>query len=90
MTSAIDTLDPAFRSEIKAAAEDLENNEKDTFAGHRHYLELYGFLLHWTLLVAEEKTTSVTSKSKVSRFVNQANTFLTHSKSFIERQIESR
>ncbi|KAI9006529.1 condensin complex component cnd1 [Phycomyces nitens] len=60
----LDILLSAFRAEVKATSEDLENNEKETFPDHRRFLELYGFLVHWFLLAAEEKTTSISTKSK--------------------------
>jgi condensin complex subunit 1 len=48
----------AFRVEVKSTSEDLDNNEKDTFNNHRLYLELYGFLIHWFLFLAEDNATS--------------------------------
>ncbi|KAL0080987.1 non-SMC mitotic condensation complex subunit 1-domain-containing protein [Phycomyces blakesleeanus] len=60
----LDILLSAFRAEVKATSDGLENNEKETFQEHRRYLELYGFLVHWFLLAAEEKTTNVSTKSK--------------------------
>ena len=63
--------DIAFRAEIKATSDDLDNNEKDTFVGHRQSLEHYGFLVHWILIVSEQTsssaiiTTSMSTKPKV-------------------------
>jgi hypothetical protein len=56
----------AFRQEIKAAAADIEANEKETFATHKTVLEMYGFILHWFLLTMEEKS-SASGKMKVDR-----------------------
>ncbi|KAK4520610.1 uncharacterized protein ATC70_006488 [Mucor velutinosus] len=58
LSRLFDILLSAFRVEIKATADDLENNEKETFNNHRLHLELYGFLVHWFLLLAEEHSTS--------------------------------
>ncbi|KAI7859019.1 armadillo-type protein [Circinella umbellata] len=52
----MDSLLSAFRAEIKATSDDLDNNEKDTFVGHRQSLEHYGFLVHWILIVSEQSS----------------------------------
>lgn len=53
---------------MKSTSDDLDNNEKETFNNHRLYLELYGFLIHWFLLLAEDNATTSTMvrKSKSS------------------------
>lgn len=55
----------------------MDNNEKDTFNNHRLHLELYGFLVHWFLIQAEDNTTSstVARKSKTSNTSNDLKTF---------------
>ncbi|EPB86159.1 hypothetical protein HMPREF1544_07061 [Mucor circinelloides 1006PhL] len=58
LSRLFDIVLSAFRVEIKATADDLENNEKETFNNHRLHLELYGFTVHWFLLLAEEHSTS--------------------------------
>ncbi|KAI8393588.1 non-SMC mitotic condensation complex subunit 1-domain-containing protein [Radiomyces spectabilis] len=60
----LDILLSAFKSEIRTASDDLDNNEKDTFAGHRQHLELYSFLIYWFLTAVEEKSSGTTTKSK--------------------------
>ena len=55
----------AFKSEIRATEDDLKANDKETFASHRQYLELYGFLIHWLLIQIEEASSSMTAKTKV-------------------------
>jgi hypothetical protein len=60
----------AFRSEVKATFEDINNNETRTFADHRTCLEHYIFLIYWLLEQSEEAAKSAAataaSKSKVS------------------------
>ncbi|GAN09384.1 condensin complex component cnd1 [Mucor ambiguus] len=64
LSRLFDILLSAFRVEIKTTADDLENNEKESFNNHRLHLELYGFLVHWFLLLAEEHSTSSTMVRK--------------------------
>lgn len=53
--------------EVKSTEDDLNNNEKDTFNNHKFFLELYGFLIHWLLLSAEDNTTSSKMVRKSSK-----------------------
>ncbi|CAO3608092.1 unnamed protein product [Cunninghamella echinulata] len=62
-----DILLSAFRTEIKTTADNLNNNEIDSFALHRICLEHYIFLIYWFLIQSEEilKSTSLNvNKSK--------------------------
>jgi condensin complex subunit 1 len=63
----------AFRVEVKSTSDDLDNNEKDTFNNHRLYLELYGFLIHWFLFLAEDNATSSTMVRKSKSSHHSAN-----------------
>ncbi|CAO3636786.1 unnamed protein product [Mucor hiemalis] len=58
LSRLFDIILSAFRVEVKATKDDLDQNEKDTFLSHRLNLELYGYLIHWFLLLAEDNTTS--------------------------------
>ncbi|KAI9311765.1 non-SMC mitotic condensation complex subunit 1 [Dichotomocladium elegans] len=67
-----DIIISAFRAEIKATSEDLENDERDSFTGHKYNLELYVFILHWLLVLSSERSAlsagqAVTTKAKKGR-----------------------
>ncbi|KAI8881379.1 hypothetical protein K501DRAFT_274650 [Backusella circina FSU 941] len=49
----------AFKKEIKSTAEDIKDNEKETFHHHKNFLELYGFIIHWFLLLIEDTGNNV-------------------------------
>jgi condensin complex subunit 1 len=53
----------------------LDKNEKDSFNNHKFYLELYGFLIHWLLLSAEDNTTSSKMVRKSKSSANDLKTF---------------
>ncbi|KAI9306089.1 non-SMC mitotic condensation complex subunit 1-domain-containing protein [Cunninghamella echinulata] len=60
----------SFRTEIKTTADDLNNNEIDSFSLHRICLEHYIFLTYWFLIQSEEilKSSSLNvNKSKRSK-----------------------
>ncbi|KAI7899930.1 non-SMC mitotic condensation complex subunit 1, partial [Cokeromyces recurvatus] len=75
LSRLFDIILSAFRVEIKSTSEDLDNNEKETFNNHRYNLELYGFLIHWFLLLAEENATSsnIIRKSKTAQSSSLSN-----------------
>ncbi|KAJ2958011.1 hypothetical protein NQZ79_g6363 [Umbelopsis isabellina] len=60
----LDIVLSAFRHEVKATADDIEANEKETFATHKTTLEMYGFIVHWYLITIEDKASSMAGKSK--------------------------
>lgn len=62
----LDIVLSAFRHEVKATADDIEANEKETFATHKTVLEMYGFIVHWYLITIEDKASSMAGKSKRS------------------------
>lgn len=68
LSRLFDIILSALRVEVKATKDDLDQNEKDTFLNHRLNLELYGYLIHWFLLLAEDNTTSskMVRKSKTT------------------------
>jgi non-SMC mitotic condensation complex subunit 1, N-term len=61
----LDIVLSAFRHEVKATADDIEANEKESFATHKTVLEMYGFIVHWYLITIEDKASSMAGKSKV-------------------------
>ncbi|CAO3624953.1 unnamed protein product [Cunninghamella blakesleeana] len=62
-----DILISAFRTEIKTTSDDLDNNEVDSFALHRIYLEHYIFLIYWFLFQSEDLSKSSTVNSNKSK-----------------------
>ncbi|KAI9271447.1 non-SMC mitotic condensation complex subunit 1 [Sporodiniella umbellata] len=65
----------AFRIEIKSTSDDLEKDERESFSNHRHYLELYGYLIHWFLNSAEENATISKTAKKSKSDQNDLKTF---------------
>ncbi|KAI8389378.1 condensin complex subunit 1 [Blakeslea trispora] len=64
LSRLFDIISSGFQAEIKATSDDLESNEKETFSNHRVQLEMYGFLIHWFLLQAEDNATTSTMMRK--------------------------
>ncbi|KAG1142022.1 hypothetical protein G6F37_007640 [Rhizopus arrhizus] len=75
LTRLFDIVLSAFRIEIKSTSDDLENDQKETFSNHRHYLELYGYLIHWFLISAEENATISKTAKKSKSSDNDLRTF---------------
>ncbi|KAF2753741.1 condensin complex subunit 1 [Pseudovirgaria hyperparasitica] len=55
LSKILDILVSALSSETDAAHADLEADESDTVPHHKQLLEIYGFLLQWTLSAVETK-----------------------------------
>ncbi|KAI8991499.1 non-SMC mitotic condensation complex subunit 1-domain-containing protein [Mycotypha africana] len=77
LSRLFDIILSAFRVEVKSTAEDLDNNDKQTFSTHRFNLELYGFLVHWFIMLTEEHTSvatlSASSSSRKSKSASSNN-----------------
>ncbi|KAI9263006.1 non-SMC mitotic condensation complex subunit 1-domain-containing protein [Helicostylum pulchrum] len=69
LSRLFDIILSAYRVEIKSVNEDIEQNEKDTFNNHRLYLELYSYLVHWFLMLAED-TVQAPKNSRKSKATN--------------------
>ncbi|KAF9919096.1 Condensin complex subunit [Lobosporangium transversale] len=57
-TKVWDIVLSGFASEIASTAQDLEINDQDVYMQHREALEMYGFLIFWTIGITEQKATS--------------------------------
>ncbi|OBZ84409.1 Condensin complex subunit 1 [Choanephora cucurbitarum] len=64
LSRLFDIISSGFQAEIKATADDVENNEKESFSNHRLHLEMYSFLIYWFLLQAEDNATTSTMMRK--------------------------
>ncbi|EJF55739.1 hypothetical protein DICSQDRAFT_184215 [Dichomitus squalens LYAD-421 SS1] len=58
MTKILDSLSSAYQAEVEATSRDIDVEDQQTFMAHKVPLEIYAFLLHWFVSVAEKVKTS--------------------------------
>ncbi|KAI1170043.1 armadillo-type protein [Nemania sp. FL0916] len=68
LSKIFDLVMSGLATEADAIAHDLENpDEQDVLAHHKSLLEIYGFLIQWTMACVETKAAEKSSTAPVSR-----------------------
>lgn len=58
ITNIIDSISSAYQAQVEATIRDIDDDDQQTIISHRMPLEMYAFLLHWSVLAAEKVKTS--------------------------------
>jgi len=67
LSKILDLLVSSLSAAADVANADLEADEQDTVAHHKHLLEVYGFLLQWTIAAVETKATEKQASAPARR-----------------------
>ena len=72
LSKILDVLVSGLSAEADAISSDLESDEQDAITHHKKMLEMYGFLLQWTISVVEIKavetnTTAASARTKAGK-----------------------
>lgn len=67
LSKVFDLITSGFSAEAEAIHHDLEADEQDLLAHHKQLLEVYGFLLQWTVSVVETRAAEKSSSAPVAR-----------------------
>jgi len=62
-----DLITSGLAAEAEVIHHDLESNEQDLIAHHKQLLEIYGFLLQWTIAAVETKAAEKSSAAPAAR-----------------------
>lgn len=55
LAKVLTIVSSGFSNEADIANQDVENDEQETLAQHKHLLEMYGFLMQWCISAVETK-----------------------------------
>lgn len=67
LSKVFDLIISGIGTEADIIANDLESDEQDLLAHHKQLLEIYGFLLQWTIAAVETKAAEKSSAAPVAR-----------------------
>jgi condensin complex subunit 1 len=67
LSKILDLIVSALSAEADLANADLEADEQESIAQHKQLLEIYGFLLQWTVAVVETKATEKQASAPAAR-----------------------
>jgi condensin complex subunit 1 len=67
LSKIFDLITSGLSAETDAVHHDLESNEQDLVAHHKTLLEIYGFLLQWTIAAVETKAAEKSSAAPAAR-----------------------
>ncbi|EPE04378.1 condensin complex subunit 1 [Ophiostoma piceae UAMH 11346] len=67
LSKVFDLITSGLSAEADAIHHDLESDEQDLIAHHKHLLEIYGFLLQWTVSAVETRAAEKSSSAPMSR-----------------------
>jgi condensin complex subunit 1 len=67
LSKILDLLVSSLSAESELANADIEAEEQDSIAHHKQLLEIYGFLLQWTIAAVETKATEKQASATVAR-----------------------
>lgn len=57
----LDTVTSGLANEAEIASQDVENDEQETMGHHKQLLEMYGFILQWSISAVETKAAEKTA-----------------------------
>lgn len=67
LSKVFDLITSGLAAEAEIVHHDLESDEQDLIAHHKQLLEIYGFLLQWTIAAVETKSAEKSSSAPVAR-----------------------
>ncbi|KAK3368014.1 condensin-like protein [Podospora didyma] len=67
LSKIFDLITSGLATEADAIHHDLESDEQELIAHHKHLLEIYGFLLQWTIAAVETKAAEKSSATVPAR-----------------------
>lgn len=67
LSKVFDLITSGLATEADIIHNDLESDEQELLSHHKHLLEIYGFLLQWTISCVETKAAEKTSSAPVAR-----------------------
>lgn len=67
LSKVFDLITSGLATEADIVHNDLESDEQDLLSHHKQLLEIYGFLLQWTISVVETKAAEKTSAAPAAR-----------------------
>ena len=67
LSKIFDLITSGISTEADIVNQDLESDEQEVLAHHKHLLEIYGFLLQWTVAAVETKAAEKSSTSVPTR-----------------------
>ncbi|ERS95352.1 hypothetical protein HMPREF1624_08230 [Sporothrix schenckii ATCC 58251] len=72
LSKVFDLITSGLSAEADAVNHDLEADEQDLIAHHKHLLEIYGFLLQWTVSAVETRAAEKSSSAPAARGSSKA------------------
>lgn len=67
LSKVFDLITSGLSTEADIIHTDLESDEQDLLSHHKHLLEIYGFLLQWTISCVETKAAEKSSSAPIAR-----------------------
>ncbi|KAK7745780.1 condensin complex non-SMC subunit Cnd1 [Cytospora paraplurivora] len=67
LSKLFDLITSGLSTEADIIHNDLESDEQDLISHHKHLLEIYGFLLQWTISCVETKAAEKSSAAPIAR-----------------------
>lgn len=67
LSKVFDLITSGLSTEADIIHTDLESDEQDLLSHHKHLLEIYGFLLQWTISCVETKAAEKSSTAPIAR-----------------------
>ena len=67
LSKVFDLITSGLSAEADTIHHDLESDEQDLIAHHKHLLEIYGFLLQWTVSAVETRAAEKSSSAPMAR-----------------------
>lgn len=67
LSKVFDLITSGLSAEADIIHTDLESDEQDLLSHHKHLLEIYGFLLQWTISCVETKAAEKSSSAPIAR-----------------------
>ncbi|KAL1888375.1 condensin complex non-SMC subunit Cnd1 [Sporothrix stenoceras] len=72
LSKVFDLITSGLSAEADAINHDLESDEQDLIAHHKNLLEIYGFLLQWTISAVETRAAEKSSSAPAARGSSKA------------------